>query len=83
MKKVLLRRIPPKVLLADNPDEYAEIIIPRNLKRFQGFNPGDSFESLGKENFLISYPKKFPRNFLDFILEIARLRQAISKGELG
>jgi hypothetical protein len=50
--KITLRRMSRrgasrKIHLADNPDEYAEIIVPRNRKRFQGLNPGDSLHLSG------------------------------------
>ena len=69
---------PYKLFKADNPDEYAEIIVPRNRKAISavgalwaGIKSRRFFESRGKENFGISYPEKFRRNFRDFTLEIA------------
>jgi len=60
-----------------------EFMRPRNSadvapKHIGGYP--DEYSEIIEENFAMSYPEKFLRNFRDFILEIAK---AISKGESG
>ena len=51
-----------KLFKADNPDEYAEIIVPRNREAISGIKSRRFFESRGKENFGISTSRGTLRN---------------------
>ena len=85
LKAVALRRMSLyKLFKADNPDEYAEIIVPRNREAISEIKSRRFFESRGKENFGISIPRNFEEISGTLPLKsLGPLGQAISKGESG